>query len=125
MALKHPETFSRGFAIDGILDMEAICKKALAGEETGICHNKASLEAVFGDLDTFAGSENDLYALATAPAKSAVRLIWQDGAGVEEENRRLAGLLGSAATAQTLEAGADLGSCQRSLPAAVEWLVNG
>lgn len=125
MALKHPETFSKGFSIDGVLDMKAICKKALAGQETGICHNQASLEAVFGDLNAFAGSENDLFALAQTPAKAALRLLWQEGCGLEEENRRLAGLLGSAATVESLPAGADLGSCQRSLPAAVEWLVEG
>ena len=108
-----------------MLDLEAICKKAAAGEETGIYHNKASLEAVFGDLDSFAGSENDLYALAKKPTQAKLWMGWEQDAPVAEENRRLADLLGDAAQTVTLGAGADLGSCQASLPAAVEWLMKG
>lgn len=125
MALKHPETFSRAVCLNGVLDLEAICKKAAAGQETGIRHNKASLEAVFGDLDSFAGSGNDLYALAGTPARAKFWLGWEEDAPVVEENRRLAGLLGDAARTVTLAAGADLESCQASLPAAVEWLMKG
>ncbi len=125
MALKYPETFSKAVSFNGVLDLEAICKKAAAGEETGIYHNKASLEAVFGDLDSFAGSENDLYALAKKPTQAKLWMGWEQDAPVAEENRRLADLLGDAAQTVTLGAGADLGSCQASLPAAVEWLMKG
>lgn len=125
MALKHPETFSKAVCLNGVLDLEAICKKAAAGQETGIRHNKASLEAVFGDLDSFAGSDNDLYALAGTPARAKFWLGWEEDAPVAEENRRLAGLLGDAARTVTLAAGSDLESCQASLPAAVEWLMKG
>lgn len=125
MALKYPETFSKAVSFNGVLDLEAICKKAAAGEETGIYHNKASLEAVFGDLDSFAGSENDLYALAKKPTQAKLWMGWEQDAPVAEENRRLADLLGYAAQTVTLGAGADLGSCQASLPAAVEWLMKG
>lgn len=125
MALKYPETFSKAVSFNGVLDLEANCKKAAAGEETGIYHNKASLEAVFGDLDSFAGSENDLYALAKKPTQAKLWMGWEQDAPVAEENRRLADLLGDAAQTVTLGAGADLGSCQASLPAAVEWLMKG
>ena len=125
MALKYPETCSKAVSFNGVLDLEAICKKAAAGEETGIYHNKASLEAVFGDLDSFAGSENDLYALAKKPTQAKLWMGWEQDAPVAEENRRLADLLGDAAQTVTLGAGADLGSCQASLPAAVEWLMKG
>ena len=125
VALKYPETFSKAVSFNGVLDLEAICKKAAAGEETGIYHNKASLEAVFGDLDSFAGSENDLYALAKKPTQAKLWMGWEQDAPVAEENRRLADLLGDAAQTVTLGAGADLGSCQASLPAAVEWLMKG
>lgn len=125
MALKHPETFSKAVCLNGVLDLEAICKKAAAGRETGIRHNKASLEAVFGDLDSFAGSQNDLYTLAKTPARAKFWLGWEEAAPVAEENRRLAGLLGDAAQTRTLAAGSDLESCQASLPAAVEWLMKG
>lgn len=125
MALKHPETFSKAVALNGVLDLEAVCKRAAAGGETGIFHNKASLEAVFGDLGAFPGSENDLYALAQKPARSAFHFLWEKGSGVQAENRRLADLLGAAAKTTELEKGADLGSSQVSLPSAVEWLVKG
>lgn len=125
MALKHPKTFSKAVAINGVLDMETICKKATTGEETNIFHNKASLEAVFGDLNAFHGSENDLYSLAKQPNENEFCFIWEKGAEIEEENRRMAHLLGSAVTEETLEKGADFCTCQRSLPFAVEWLVNG
>lgn len=125
MALKHPETFSKALALNGILDLETICQKAAAGEETGIFHNKASLEAVFGGLGSFHGSENDLYALAAKPAKGKFCLLWEVGCGVEAENRRMAGLLGQAATTEVLPQGADGGSCQTSLPAATAWLLGG
>lgn len=125
MALKHPETFSKAVALNGILDLEAVCKKAAAGEETGIFHNKASLEAVFGDLSAFHGSENDLYALAAKPAKGKFRFFWEAGSGVEAENKRMAALLGQAAETQVLSQGADGEACQASLPAALAWLAGG
>lgn len=123
MALKHPETFSKAIALNGVLDLEAVCRKACAGQETGIFHNKASLEAVFGDLNAFSGSEHDLYALAEKPTQSKFFFAWEQSGGMEEENRRLAVLLGDAVQTQELETGADLGSCQRSLPAAVRWAI--
>ncbi len=121
MALKHPETFSKAIALNGVLDLEAVCRRALAGQETGIFHTEASLKAVFGDLNAFAGSGHDLYALAQKPARGKFFFAWEQGSGVEEENRCLAGLLGAAAQTAQLEPGADLGACQCSLPAAVRW----
>lgn len=119
MALKHPETFSRAAALGGVLDMEAVIEKALRGEDTGIRHNRASLEAVFGDLDAFSGSANDLFALAEKPAAGRFVLIWEDGSPRAEENQRMAERLGGAAQTLVLPEGADLGSCQASLPAAL------
>lgn len=125
MALKHPETFSQAVSMNGILDMEAICKKAAAGEETNIYHNKASLEAVFGDLAAFHGSDNDLYALAGKSVKSEFCFIWEKSSGVAEENLCLATLLGNAAKTEELEKDADYDSGQISLPSAVKWLTRG
>lgn len=120
MALKHPDVFSKAIAINGILDLEAMIAKAAAGEDTGTPHNKASLEAVFGDLSAFPGSANDLYALEK-PEGSAFYFTWEADKAVKEENERLAAKLG-AQTAE-LEAEADFDSCQVSLPAAVRWLM--
>ena len=63
-AMKHPEVFSKCIAMDGIYDMEKICKKAISGEPTEIFHKEESLKAVFGDITAIAGSEHDVYTLA-------------------------------------------------------------
>lgn len=120
MALKHPEVFSKAVAIDGILDLEAMIAQAMTGKSTGTPHNRASLEAVFGDLTAFPGSDNDLYALEK-PRGSEFYFTWARGSAVEGENQRLAAKLG--AKAVPLEPKADFGSCQTSLPAAVAWLL--
>ena len=117
MALKHPETFSRAAALNGILDMEAVIGKALRGEDTGIRHHRASLEAVFGSLDAFHGSDNDLFSLAAKGTEDRFLFVWEDGSPYAGENLRLAGALGDAAETLTLPAGGDLCSCQSSLPA--------
>ena len=123
MALRHPETFSRAAALSGVVDLETVIRKAQRGEDTGIRHDSASLEAVFGDLDAFPGSRNDLFALAKQGTKNRFLFVWEEGSARTAENRRLAEALGSAAETVTLPAGADLGSCQTSLPAALRWLV--
>lgn len=120
MALKHPKTFSRAVAINGILDMERLIAKAVAGEDTGTPHTQASLEAVFGDLTRFHGSSNDLFALSK-PENSAFYFVWEAGSPVQAENERLAALLG--AEIAQLETEADFDSCQVSLPTAVRWLL--
>lgn len=63
-AIKHPEVFSKCIAMDGVFDMEMICKKAMNGEVTEIFHIEESLRAVFGDITAITGSEHDVYALA-------------------------------------------------------------
>lgn len=120
LALKHPETFSKAVAINGILDMENLIARAVAGESTGTPLTKASLEAVFGDLTQFHGSSNDLFAMSK-PENSSLYFIWEAGSPVQMENERLASLLG-AETAQ-LEAEDGFDSCQVSLPAAVRWIL--
>lgn len=123
MALKHPETFSRAAALDGVLDLEAVIQKALRGEDTGIPHDKASLEAVFGDLETFPGSANDLFSLAEKKVEGRVLFVWEDGSPRAAENLRLAKKLGETAETAVLTAGADLHACQSSLPAALAWMM--
>lgn len=63
-AIKYPDVFSACIAMDGIFDIDKICKKAIKDEPTGIYHNKASLKAVFGDIWNISGSDHDVYALA-------------------------------------------------------------
>ena len=125
MALKHPETFSAAAALNGVLDMQAIIDKALKGEDTGIRHDQASLEAVFGDLEAFSGSENDLFALAHQPEPGRFLFAFEQDCAAREDSRRLAELLGERAEVVELAAGADLASCQKSLWAAAQWLLKG
>lgn len=118
--LKHPENFSKAVAINGIVDMEAIIARALAGEDTGIPHNQASLEAVFGDLSQFHGSGNDLFSLQK-PEGSKFYMTWERDFPFAAENARLAAVLG--AETAVLAPDSDFHSCQVSLPAAVRWLL--
>ena len=75
-AIKHPKVFSKCIAMDGIFDMDTICKKAMNGEPTEIFHKEESLRAVFGDITAIAGSEHNVYALA---AKSEVGKFYITG----------------------------------------------
>lgn len=63
-AIKHPDVFTKCIAMDGIFDMDRICRLAVQGEPTGIFHKEESLRAVFGDITNIQGSEHDVYALA-------------------------------------------------------------
>lgn len=120
-AIRHPDVFSKAISIDGTLDMGAIIKKALAGEETGIRHDKASLAAVFGELDQFEGSQNDLFALAGRPVQNKFLFLCQENHSRIGENDALVNDLTSAADFSLIPAGADSFSRQRSLPEAVRW----
>lgn len=64
MAVRHPETYGKGIAVDGSLDLAARCD--LIGKEvtSGFTRQTdASLAAIFGDPSKVRGSEHDLYAL--------------------------------------------------------------
>ncbi len=121
MALKHSDVFSKAFSIHGILDMEDMCKKALRGEDTGTVQNKASLEAVFGDLESFSGSDNDLYALAKRSYAKDILFVSDEASALHSQNTWLADLLGIDSVLSVAK-DADFFSCQTSLPEAVKWL---
>lgn len=123
MALKHPNVFSKAFAIHGILDMERLIRLARAGEDTGTCQNLASLKAVFGDPDAFSGSGNDLYALARQPAAAGFCFLAEEGTLPWEESSRLAALLNGTADLIPVNEESDFSSCQCSLPQAFCWLM--
>ncbi len=92
-ALNHPEVFSRCVAVDGIFDMDAICKKALNGGDTGICHTAESLKAVFGSIGELAGSRNDIFALAGEGKGGAFGFALSEDWEYMEENLKLSGIL--------------------------------
>lgn len=120
MAMKYPEVFSKAVAMNGILDMERAIADACEDKDPGFPMNKTNLEAVFGKLDAFHGSENDVYALAEKPQSAKFLLCWEEDLPTAGENARLAEKLG--AETKVFPAGADLESCQMTLRAAVEWV---
>lgn len=124
MALKYPGHYKRAFAVNGILNMEEIFRRAVNGEELKIPHTKASLEAVFGDFNNFHGSENDLLTLAERDAsqkKDRYLLILEESDPFRADNERFAALEKSARL-QIIPDGSDCFSCQTSLPAALKWI---
>jgi S-formylglutathione hydrolase FrmB len=120
--IHHPEVFSKAISIDGILDMGAIIKKALAGEETAIHHDAASLAAVFGDLENFKGSDNDLFALAERSVQNKCLFLCQDDDSHMSESTTIVNKLSTVAEFVKIPSGSDNFSQQQSLPKAVSWL---
>ena len=121
-ALHHPDVFGRAFSIGGTLDMNAVIRKAQAGEDTGIGLGSAQLEAVFGDLDRFSGGVNDLHALAEKPAKGRYLLICEENDPHMQENSAFAEQLCASAELMRLPADCDCQSQQKSLPITVWWV---
>lgn len=120
MAMKYPDTFSKAVAMNGILDMERAIEDVQAGRDPGFPHNQSSMEAVFGKLDAFHGSCNDVYALAEGHQTAEFLLCWEEDLPTSDENSRLAEKL--KAETKVFPAGSDMESCQMTLRAAVEWL---
>lgn len=125
VALKNPELFSAAFSLQGTLDMDALCCKALSGEDPGIPHTVESLKAVFGDSGRPSGSANDLFALAPPSGNSRLYLGAYPGTSFWDQATRLAGRLGPCAHLVEIDAEKDCGSWQHSLPEAVRWLLEG
>ena len=121
-AIKHPQVFSKCIARDGVFDMEAICRQAMEGKDTGIFHTEESLKAVFGDITAFHGSQHDVYALADTCKSGAFYITGAKGSPRAEERTRLAAALGDKARyVETSGEVMDL-SEPAVLLRAVEWL---
>jgi S-formylglutathione hydrolase FrmB len=97
-AIKHPEVFSKCIAMDGIFDMEEICKKSMRGEPTGIFHKEESLKAVFGDITAIGGSDHDLYTLALKCKSGEFYITEAEDSKYAQEGLRLAETLQDKAT---------------------------
>jgi S-formylglutathione hydrolase FrmB len=123
-AIKHPEVFSKCIAMDGIFDMEKICKKAINGEPTEIFHKEESLRAVFGDITAIAGSEHDVYALSKKCTAGKFYITGEKESKYAEERIRLAvALKDKAEYVQTNGEVMDF-SEPMVLKNAVDWLCN-
>lgn len=120
-AIHHPDVFSKAISIDGILDMGAVIRKAQAGEDCGLHHDAASLAAVFGDLDQFAGSENDLFSLAKHPVENKYLFICSERNSRMSDSAAMAEKLQSAAELKQISPDSEYKSLQQSLPAAARW----
>jgi S-formylglutathione hydrolase FrmB len=119
--IHHPDVFSKAISIGGILKMGDIIKKVFAGEETGIHHDAASLAAVFGELDQFEGSSNDLFALADRPIQGRFLFLCREDDSRIGESAAIAKKLKAAADLIQIPSIADGFSHQQSLPKAVRW----
>jgi S-formylglutathione hydrolase FrmB len=124
-AIHHPDMFFKAISINGILDMGLIIKKALAGEETYIHHDAASLEAIFGDLNQFENSNNDLFALVNLPVENKFLFICREDDNHIGENAAINYKLKPAAEFIQISSDADSFSQQQSLPKAVRWACAG
>ncbi len=122
LALKNPEVFSRAVALNGILDMTRVIRLAQEGRETGIFHHKASLEAVFGNLDEYADSENDLYMLAAKARQGRYFLSCHEQFCYREETEEVAALLGDLAKLNLERQDEPDGPSRHALTAAIAWL---
>ncbi|MEX1377241.1 MAG: alpha/beta hydrolase-fold protein [Eubacteriales bacterium] len=121
MAIKHPDVFSKCLIFDGYLDMKKICDRAIIGEQTGIHHTKASLEAVFGELEEFMGSENDIFTeVSSAKAGEFYMSCSKDSKNLEEY-KVFAELLGEKTIFDEGDYKADDLVLEEALPRAVGW----
>ncbi|MDF2907337.1 MAG: prolyl oligopeptidase family serine peptidase [Herbinix sp.] len=123
-AIKHPDVFSKCIAMDGIYDMEKICKKAMSGEPTDIFHKEESLKAVFGDITEIAGSEHDVYALAQNCNAGKFYITGKKESKYAEERVRLVKALKD--KAEYVETNGEVMDFSEPLvfKKAVEWLCN-
>lgn len=123
-AIKHPEVFTRCIAMDGIYDMDKICKKAMNGEPTEIFHKEESLKAVFGDITKITGSEHDVYALAQKSSTGKFYLTGKKESSYAEERVRLAKVLGDKAEYRDTKGEIMDFSEPMILRDAIDWLCN-
>jgi S-formylglutathione hydrolase FrmB len=123
-AIKHPKSFSKCIAMDGIFDMEKICKKAMSGEPTEIFHKEESLRAVFGDITKIAGSQHDVFALAEKSDAGKFYITGKKESKYAEERVRLAEALKD--KAEYIETNGEVMDFTEPmvLKYAVDWLCN-
>jgi S-formylglutathione hydrolase FrmB len=123
-AIKHPDVFTKCIAMDGIFDMEKICKKAMSGEPTEIFHKEESLKAVFGDITKIAGSKHDVFELAKKCDTGRFYITGKKESKYAEERVRLAEALKD--KAKYLETNGEVMDFSEPmvLKYAVDWLCN-
>ena len=119
--VRHQDIFSACVSIDGVLDIGRICRQALENQLTNIHHNKASLEAVFGDITCFEGGRDDLFALSSDELKTGrVFLSASTTSKYVEESRKLADKLGTSVVYREYSESDTNGICFTN---AINWLV--
>jgi putative tributyrin esterase len=121
-AIKYSHVFSACIAMDGIFDMDKICKKAINEEPTGICHNKESLEAVFGDIWNISGSDKDVYALADKCNAGRFYIAGAKNSEYTQEAIDLATALKEKAVYRETEEDEIDFTCMTTMKKAVSWL---
>jgi len=121
-AIKYPNVFSACIGMDGIFDIDKICKKAINNEPTGIHHDQESLKAVFGDISQFSGSEHDLYTLADRCDTGRFYIAGGKNSAHSQEAIKLVSALKEKATyVETEEKAIDF-TCMTTMKKALVWL---
>lgn len=123
-ALKYPDVFSGCVAVDGIFDMDKICKKALEGGETDIRHTEESLRAVFGDIGEFAGSGNDIFTLARQKRSGSFCFALSGKTKYREESIRIAEIVKGTVIEAGNYADEDL-AFYEAIKKALDWVCKG
>lgn len=121
-ACKHPELYAKAFSLNGVLDMQQLRQRTARGEDTGVPQTAQALDAVFGRAEEFAGSPNDLFALAGRETGVPLYLTAEEDFAWFADSSRLQQTAGKQAEFVPLAAGADFGSFQTSMRRAAEWL---
>lgn len=122
IAARHPDLYAKAFALNGVLDMEALYRRTLAGERTGIPQTAAALEAVFGSFDAFHGSRNDLFHVVHSAAAGSLYLSAEEDHPYFRDSEKLSCLAPDKVRFVPLEKGADYESFQKSLRDTAAWL---
>ena len=88
LAMKHPDVYAGGFAVNGELDIVKRCMDS-KNRQTGFRNQtEESLKAVFGDLNTVSGGQEDLYHLVEN-AQTKIELFCSTQLQCCKDNERL------------------------------------
>lgn len=121
-ACRHPDIYSKAFSLNGVLDMGRLIAQTVQGVETGVPQTREALEAVFGEMEDFSGSGNDLFALVEKCQPGEIYLAAEKSFRDYSDSERLAERLKDRCVWEPAEVGEDCESYQKSMRRAAVWL---
>lgn len=125
IAAKYPELYSKGFSLNGILDMESLIRRTAAGEKTGVPQTPEAFEAVFGSLKEFRGGRDDLFAVVLGAGDGSLYLSAERDFPYFGDSEAFAAVAGQRALFVPLLPGQDFESFQSSFRFVTAWLFDG